>query len=210
MKRNKGAFLCISCYFKGVSFLKAIKNLGHPVFLVTSKSLENDPWPREHIDEIFYMEEDEDGHWNEDHLLAGTAHLMRHHLISRIVALDDFDVERAALLREHFRIPGMGQTTSRHFRDKLAMRVKASEAGILVPAFSSLFNDAAINAFADENPAPWFIKPRGEASATGIHKINSKEHLWSKINELGEQRHQFLIEGYIPGDVFHVDSLRFS
>ena len=45
--------------------------------------------------------------------------------IDRIVALDDFDVEKAASLREHLRVPGMGDTTARYFRDKLAMRIQA-------------------------------------------------------------------------------------
>lgn len=210
MAKNKGAFLCISCYFKGVPFLKAIKEAGHTVFLVTSKTLENEAWPRDHIDEIFYMAEDDEGQWNEQHLLAGTSHLMRHNQIVRVIALDDFDVERAALIREHFRIPGMGQTTARYFRDKLAMRIKARDAGIRVPAFSGLFNDEAIRVFAANNPAPWFIKPRGEASATGIHKVANEHQLWEKLDGLGEKRHEYLIEGYIPGDVFHVDSLRFS
>jgi nitrous oxide reductase accessory protein NosL len=49
--------------------------------------------------------------------------------------LDDFDVEKAATLREHLRIGGMGETTARYFRDKLAMRMKAREAGINVPDF---------------------------------------------------------------------------
>ena len=70
-----------------------------------------------------------------EHVAGGVAWLMRTHKIDRIVALDDFDVEKGAYLREHFRIPGMGQTTARYFRDKLAMRVRAAEAGIPVPAF---------------------------------------------------------------------------
>ena len=121
--------------------------------------------------------------------------------------LDDFDVEKAAFLREHFRIPGMGQTTARYFRDKLAMRIQAQDAGILVPTFSSLFHDADINHFADNVPPPWVVKPRAEASATGIKKVYSKEELWQVIDGLGEERHHFLVEHFKPGAVYHVDSL---
>ena len=39
-------------------------------------------------------------------------------------------MENAAALREHLRIPGMGLTTVRYFRDKLAMRGRAKEEGI--------------------------------------------------------------------------------
>jgi hypothetical protein len=50
-------------------------------------------------------------------------------------------------LRENLRIDGMGQTTGRYFRDKLAMRMRAKSCGIPNPAFCS--NDHDINTFAD-------------------------------------------------------------
>ncbi len=203
-------FLCVTCYFKGAEFLTACKEAGNQVFLVTSRKLEHDPWPRESIDDIFYLDEDENGLWKNEDLILGLAHLMRSVKIDRIVALDDFDVERAALLRETFRVAGMGQTTARYFRDKLAMRMKARDAGILVPNFSGLFNDAEINEFANQKEAPWFIKPRGEASATGIKKVHNREELWQVVNELGDKRHEYLIEAYIAGDVFHVDALTYQ
>lgn len=111
-------------------------------------------------------------------VIGGLAWLMRTKHIDRIVALDDFDVEKGAELREQFRIPGMGQTTARHFRDKLAMRMKAAEAGIPVPPFSALFNDDDIHHFTQTIATPWIVKPRGQASATGMKKINSAEELW--------------------------------
>lgn len=200
-------FLCISCYFKGVDFLKRAKALGHTVYLLTRKSLEHEAWPRESVDEFFYMESEENSPDNFHNLAMGMAFLMREKPIDRIVALDDFDVEKAAFLRELFRIPGMGQTTARYFRDKLAMRMRAAEAGIRVPAFSALFSNAAIEKFAEEVPTPWIIKPRSEASATGLRKVHSKEELWEVINSLGEERHNFLVEAFKPGDVYHADAL---
>ena len=69
------------------------------------------------------MEEDsKTGHWDMNHVINGLAYKMQSIPFDRFVALDDFDVEKAAHLREHFRIPGMGETTARYFRDKLAMR----------------------------------------------------------------------------------------
>jgi len=206
--KNKLSFLCISCYFKGEEFLKACKEAGNTVYLVTDKNLENKPWPKDSIDEIFYMQEAPDGNWNIDDLVAGMAHMMRSRKIDRIVALDDFDVEKAAHLREHFRIPGMGQTTHRFFRDKLAMLVQAQDAGINVPPFSALFNDEEINHYTQTVSPPWVVKPRSEASATGIKKVHSAEELWDVLNnKIKEDRHLYLIEQFKPGTVYHVDSL---
>lgn len=200
-------FLCITFYYKGSEFLRQCKNEGNTVFLLTKKKLENKPWPWESIDEVFYMENDENTPENISDILLGVAWLMRKHKIDRVVALDDFDVEKAAAIREEFRIPGMGQTTARYFRDKLAMRIQARDAGLRVPAFSALFNDEEINQYADTVAAPWLVKPRSEASATGIKKVFNKEHLWEVVNSLGNRRHLFLVEQFKPGDVYHVDAL---
>ncbi|MEM7108705.1 MAG: ATPase [Bacteroidota bacterium] len=203
-------FLCVSTYLKGQTFLTACKEAGNNVYLLTLKKLENDAWPKDHINEFFFMDIDEHGNWNRKHVVNGLAYKFRSIQFDRFVALDDFDVEKVAFLREYFRSPGMGETTARYFRDKLAMRIKAKESGISVPAFTPLFNDEEITIFANTVPAPWLIKPRSEASATGIKKIHSKEELWNLIHSLGDARHEYLVERFAPGDVFHVDALSFD
>ena len=203
---NSKTFLCISNYFKGSDFLINLKKLGNKVYLVTSEKLRDKPWPHQHIDEIFYME-GQDVDWNLEHLLLGVGNFMKSTKIDAIIALDDYDVEKATYLRENLRIDGMGQTTGRYFRDKLAMRMRAKSCGIPIPAFCSLFNDPDINTFADTIEAPWVLKPRSEASATGIIKIHDKESLWIHINEMGNNRFKYLLEQFKPGDVYHCDSL---
>lgn len=200
-------FLCISNYFKGNAFLTALKKQGNRVFLVTTEQLRHKPWAFEYIDEVFYMP-GQDLDWDMDLLLKGVGGLMKDHKIEAIIALDDYDVEKAAFLRENLRIPGMGQTTGRYFRDKLAMRLRAKDAGIQVPAFSALFNNEEINRFADTVEAPWVLKPRSEASAHGIIKVHNKTDLWKHIDELGENRIYYLVEQFKPGDVFHADGLQ--
>jgi len=203
-------FLCVSSYFKGEAFLSACKAAGNKVYLITDSNLSDKNWPRQDIDEVLLLPVDHSGSWNIEHLKNAVAYKMRSVKFDRFVALDDFDVERVAALREHFRIPGMGETTSRYFRDKLAMRMQARDAGIPVPPFTAIFNDEEINAYADSVPAPWLIKPRSEASAVGIKKINNKEQLWQIINQLGDDRQRYLLEKFSPGTVYHVDSLSFN
>ena len=204
---NKPSFLCIASYFKGNDFIRGMKSTGATVYLVTSKKHEDKDWALDALDDIFYVQEDAENNWNMEDTAAGLAWLMRKKKIDRIVALDDFDVEKGAYLREHFRIPGMGQTTARHFRDKLTMRIKARDAGIPVPAFSDLFHDADIHHFTQTVAAPWIVKPRGQASATGMKKINTAEELWAHLETLGAGRHHYLVEHFKPGDVYHVDAL---
>src|SRR5690554_1149162 len=200
-------FLCISSYYKGGAFLKACKEAGNKVYLITSLKLRDEDWPRDSIDEIFYMEDAKAGQWDMRVLVDSVAYKMRSIRFDRFVALDDFDVEKVAALREQFRVPGMGDTTSRYFRDKLAMRVKAQAEGIPAPAFTPLFHDVDIERYTRDNPPPWMIKPRSEASAVGIKKITSANMLWEVLDEMGDDRHKYLLEKFSPGKVFHADSL---
>jgi hypothetical protein len=202
--------LCISSFFKGEDFLRGCKAEGHNVYLLTTIELKDKPWPWESIDEAMYLDNVLQGSWNMDHVLNALAFKMRGIKFDRFVALDDFDVEKVARLREHFRMPGMGETTARHFRDKLAMRTKAAETGVPNPEFLSLFHDQQITDYLRRVPGPWLLKPRAEASATGIIKVHNLEEAWENIHKLGDVRHKYLIERFSPGDVFHVDALSYD
>src|SRR5690554_1429998 len=206
MDKRQLTILCISSYEKGHDFIKECKAQGCRVILLTSKSLENASWPRECIDEIFYIS-DVNKEWNMRDVIYGVSYLARSEEIDRIVALDDFDVERAASLREHLRVAGMGDTTARYFRDKLAMRTRAAEAGIPVPEFLHLLNYNKINEFTNRVPFPYMIKARMLAGAYGIKKVHNKEEMWERINFLGDEQSFYLIEQFIPGSIYHVDSI---
>ncbi len=114
---------------------------------------------------------------------------------------------RPSTLREHLRVPGMGLTTMRYFRDKLAMRMKALDRGVRVPDFVPVVNHGDIRYYLDHVPGPWVLKPRQEASAIGIKKIHAAEELWPVLEQLGDKQSSFLLEKFVPGDVYHVDSV---
>jgi biotin carboxylase len=201
--------LCIASYEKGHEFLRECKRQSCTVLLLTSESLMNVAhWPRESIDDIFYMP-DVNKKWNLQHTILAVSHLARTRRIDRIVPLDDFDLETAAALREHLRIPGMGETTTRYFRDKLAMRSRAKFSGLPVPEFVRLSNDAEVHEFVRQTPSPWMLKPRSQAGAIGLKKIASEHELWKALDALADQRSYYLLERYVPGQIFHVDTIVF-
>jgi hypothetical protein len=200
--------LCLASYEKGQRFLEEAKQQGCRVLLLTSQSLEG-KWPVGIYDDIFYMP-DKEFEWNLQHMLAGVNHLCRTEKIQRIVPLDDFDLEKAALLREHLRLPGFGETATRYFRDKLAMRMRAAESAINVPPFTSTSHYQDITDFLEKVPPPWVLKPRLMAGAMGIRKCNSKEEVWDRIHGLGDEQSYFVLEQFVPGDIFHVDSIWFK
>jgi biotin carboxylase len=202
--------LCLASYEKGHGFLEQAKKQGCRVFLLTSLSLQHKAnWPRESLDDIFYMP-DQENEWNLQDMLLAVTHLCRTIQIDRIVPLDDFDMEKASLLREHLRLPGLGETATRYFRDKLAMRIRATEQGIPVPEFTATFNYEKITRYLETVAPPWLLKPRLMAGAIGIKKFFNRQDVWDKIHSLGDQQSFFVLERFVPGDIFHVDSIWFK
>jgi biotin carboxylase len=195
--------LCIASYEKGQEFMRECKRQGCNVLLLTMEGLAQADWPRESIDETFYLSEN----LPLTSLIKSVSYLARTRRIDRIVPLDDFDLELAAALREHLRIPGMGDTTTRYFRDKLAMRVKAHDNGILVPDFVHALNHELIRKYTERVPSPWVLKPRSEASAVGIVKVKSADELWTALAGLADKQSFYVLERFVPGDIFHVDSI---
>ena len=196
-------FLCITTYEKGQEFMRECKRQGCRVLLLTAEKLRNADWPRESLDETFYLPAD----IPLADIVQAVTHLGRTQKIDRIVALDEYDMETAATLREHLRVPGMGLTTMRYFRDKLAMRMKALDRGVRVPDFVPVLNHADIRYYFEHVPGPWVLKPRQEASAIGIKKIHAPEELWPVLEQLGDKQSSFLLERFVPGEVYHVDSV---
>jgi biotin carboxylase len=199
-------FLCIATYRKGDEFLRECHRQGCRVLLVTEEKLRNADWPREAIDDFYYVRRD----MPHDDIRKGAAHVARTDRIDRIVALDDFDVEIAAMLREYLLVPGMGETTARGFRDKLAMRRRARLAAVPCPPFVHTLNSAEITDWTNVVPPPWVLKPRSQAAAIGIKRMDSTGELWAALDALGDSRADYLLEQFIPGDVFHVDSIVFG
>lgn len=195
--------LLLACYFKGEKFIEQARKRGARLHLVTQEWQKDKPWPHQHLDGFFAQ-------MNDPPLRATintVAYMSRHIAFDAVVGLDDFDVETAAALREHLCLPGMNASQARFFRDKLACRSELLRLDVPVPAFTRVVNDDEVHRFTERVPAPWMLKPRSEASATGIQKVQSADELWRLLDQKGDDRSFFLLEKYLPGDVYHVDSL---
>ena len=195
--------LCIATYLKGEAFLEECHRQGATVLLLTSDTLVNAAWPRDAIHEVKSIARTA----TDADIRRAVGDLFRRHRIDRIVALDDFDVEMGAMLREFFQIPGFGRTVGSRFRDKLTMRRQAKRVGLRVPEFSAVFNDQEVREWAARVPAPWVLKPRSSAAATGIRKIQAPADLGPALDAAGDERQACLIEQFVSGDVAHVDSI---
>jgi len=196
--------LCLSSYEKGAPFLEECKRQGWRVVLITVPALEHsDFWPRAVIDEFYCMPDLADT----PAVLRGVAYLARTLRIERVIPLDEYELTTVSAIREHLRLAGMSESATRFVRDKLAMRLRAAAHELPVPPFVHVLNHDAIRDFLDRVPAPWLIKPRSEASTIGIRKLATPDEAWAAIEELGDDRSNYLIERFISGNVLHADSV---
>jgi biotin carboxylase len=185
------------------SFLRELKRQGHRVVVVTRAEALGYDWPREYIDALYAVKNIFDA----DELRNAVTYLAREERIDRLVGPGEYDIELAARLREHLRVPGMGDSRSRYFRDKLAMRDRAQSGGVPVPRFVAAIHRPTIAQFLNEVPGPWVLKPRTEASSKGIQVLRDHEQVWRALDALGDTAADHLIERFVPGDVFHVDGV---
>jgi len=201
--------ICLATYFKGGDFIRECKRLGCNVILITKEKMLQEDWPRDCIDQLMAVPNDADALLFID-LVAFLAREMKP---DRVIALEEFDVMTAGLIREHFCLPGMNSSSARTFRDKLRMAEAAEAAGVELPDFVPLIYPSDIAEFMKRVPPPWILKPRSDVSAIGIRKVEHAEDVWRIINEMNqrdglrERASYYVLARFIPGEVFHVDSI---
>lgn len=205
----KNHIVCIASEFKGNEFLEECQNAGWHTTLVTRKKLLDEPWAWTSLNAAKSVGDDAQP---ADYIRA-VANLAANQPIQRVVGLDEFDVLTAAKAREHLQIEGLSGSFGLRFRDKLRMRNLASKIGIPCPEFTGVFNKEAIREYLENTSAPWIIKPRTEVAAFGIRKCETADDVWNSLKVLDERNtwrdhpSQFLLERFIEGKVFHVDSV---
>lgn len=202
--------VCIASDFKGNPFIQQAKKRGCHVRLVTKAKYAEEEWVRDSVDEFHLVGNDS----TPEDWLRTTVWLARQRPVHHVCGMDEFDVLVTANIREFLQINrGLKTSEALIFRDKLAMRFAAKRAAIPQPDFVPLFNPQEIAEYAARVAPPWIIKPRTEVSAFGIRKIQNADELWKNIAELDgrmkwrDHSVQFLLEKFVPGKVFHVDSL---
>src|ERR1041385_7346678 len=201
--------ICFATFFKGADFLRECKAQGGRGTLVTKEKMLNEDWPRDVLDELFALPNDA----SVELFLDLVAHIAKTNKPDRIVALEEFDVVVAALAREHLCMSGMTSSTAKTFRDKYAMAVRARDGGVTIPDVVPAINNDEIADYMNRVPAPWVLKPRSDVSAIGIRKLENADEAWTAIEELNkrqalrERASYHVLARFIPGEVFHVDSL---
>jgi biotin carboxylase len=138
-------------------------------------------------------------------VLAATRELMsRFGQPTRVIALNEGDLDTAAELRAAIGCAGDDPARLARFRDKLTMAESVATAGISVPTFADAPDRDAVIRFADVHGWPLIVKPRRGTASRGVIRLDSVDDL-ARFDELPAEPR--LVQEYCGDQIFHVDGL---
>lgn len=121
-----------------------------------------------------------------------------------VVALNEGDLDTAALIRDYLGCPGQHPAQLVRFRDKLVMAETVAAAGVSVPPFADAPDDSAVLDFAQTHGWPLVVKPRRGTASRGVVVLNSATDLTALHDQLWEPR---LVQVFCPDPIVHIDGL---
>lgn len=122
---------------------------------------------------------------------------------AHLVALNEGDLDTAALIRDEFGCGGQDSAELARFRDKLAMVAAVAAAGITVPAFADAPSLSAIREFADTHGWPVVVKPRRGTASRGVVILDGP----ADLDRLGEPTEPQIVQTFVSDPIFHIDGL---
>ncbi|NNJ06192.1 ATP-grasp domain-containing protein [Streptomyces sp. PKU-MA01144] len=123
---------------------------------------------------------------------------------TRVVALQETDLDLAARLRDELGLPGPGGEQLHPLRDKLVMARRLRAAGVPVPVTAAAGDHTAVSAFASQHGWPVLLKPRRGTASAGITRLDTAEQL---ARYTFPSYTDMLVQPWVPDDVLHVDGV---
>ena len=122
--------------------------------------------------------------------------------IQKVVAFSEYDLSKAAYIRESLSIPGPGISETDLFTDKTKMK-EALQSVLRTPTFARVSSKEEAKAFIRQQGLPVVIKPSVGAASERVEIITCMQDIEDLIICPGDQ-----IEEFIDGQIYHVDGIR--
>lgn len=180
---------------------------GYPgdVLLLTSQA-KLDTFGEELPHEGFAHSEAFTGYDTSSALLKRALELARRYNIRHVVAFAEFDLERAAALRELLGLPGQSRASARAFRDKVVMKEALSAGGVPVAAYRDVRTAIELLTF----DMPMVVKPRNGAAGFGTRVLRDpadRERYLATMTRTPGYQPNLMVERFIEGAFYHVDGI---
>jgi biotin carboxylase len=130
---------------------------------------------------------------------------------NQIVTFWEFDLLRAARIRERLGLPGQSVRSATVYRDKVVMKDVASAAGIPVTPYRGITSAMDVIDFVAEHGLPVVVKPRNGGGSLGIRIVRTQADLEALL-AAGLTPHMeaitdLMIEKYVDGLMYNVDGV---
>lgn len=127
---------------------------------------------------------------------------------SRLVALNEGDLDNAAALRVAFGLPGQTPAELERFRDKLTMVRLVDAAGVRVPQYADADTAEDVRSFAERHGWPVVVKPRRGTASRGVLLLHTEDELDAHAAIFLPDRHEpRIVQSFVADPVLHVDGL---
>ena len=197
--------LCITSYEKGQAFMREAKQQGSTVYLLTVEKLRDADWPRDQT--------------RRDFLHALAVQRAGHDLCGELPGAHPparSDCGPRRLRRGDGRLAARAPAHPRHGRHHRALLPRQAghaRAAPKIAAFACRSSCTCSTTIASATSCGACAAAVGVEAAlgglrrSGIKKINSADEFWPAIDTLGDRQSYYVLEQYVPGNVFHVDSI---
>lgn len=122
----------------------------------------------------------------------------------RVIALNEGDLDTAALVRECLGCDGQDTAELARFRDKRVMAKVIEAAGVPAPASADAWDEAVIREFAGVHGWPVIVKPRKGTASRGVVRLDSEADLVRLADLSVEPR---LVQEFCGDAIYHIDGL---
>ncbi|MFF4849138.1 acetyl-CoA carboxylase biotin carboxylase subunit family protein [Streptomyces sp. NPDC001194] len=130
--------------------------------------------------------------------------LARTRRFAHVITDNEYDLERAARIREDLGIPGQSARSARQFRDKVVMKQTAGRT-VATPRYARLKTIVDLTRFIAENDYPVVVKPVSQGGSRDIVVLRDEDDLMEFSRR--HWREDLMVEDFVEGEIYHVDAI---
>ncbi|MFW3591111.1 ATP-grasp domain-containing protein [Staphylococcus caprae] len=132
--------------------------------------------------------------------------LSKKYNITNILSISEFDVVRSAKLREILHCPGQSLISAEAYRNKLLMKQLLHGSSVNIPKFEKVISKAQVENFVQQTNYPVVLKPIYGSGSMDVFIAKNQQDIDTFFEE-NRNINNYEIEGFINGDMYHVDGL---
>lgn len=129
--------------------------------------------------------------------------------IDRLASISEYDVVRAARLRQLGGLPGQDVDSALRYRDKWLMKRAAADHGVHVPRMACAETPTDLAKAVEEVGLPAVVKPTLLAGSEDINVLRTVSDLETLLRRLSTRAttRRLIVEEFVDAPLYHVDGL---